>query len=156
MHLECQNKYFPYGPKSRLIRSFLYTYPNNINSTSRKLYWVEVLFTVLVCCRVHMLVCTPMYGLSLSQSDQRICSIFQSVYNLLISQGSTSNMKFTVTEYLYIYWHKSGHFSDWIWYDSIECSKMITRKSNNWARLTMRWNFSGIQTHNLQVTSLLL
>ena len=28
MHLECQNKYFPYGPKSRLIRALLYTYPN--------------------------------------------------------------------------------------------------------------------------------
>ena len=28
MHLKCQNKYFPYGPKSRLIRALLYTYPN--------------------------------------------------------------------------------------------------------------------------------
>ena len=28
MRLECQNKYFPYGPKSRLIRALLYTYPN--------------------------------------------------------------------------------------------------------------------------------
>ena len=27
MRLECQNKYFPYGPKSRLIRALLYTYP---------------------------------------------------------------------------------------------------------------------------------
>ena len=28
MRLECQNKYSPYGPKSRLIRALLYTYPN--------------------------------------------------------------------------------------------------------------------------------
>ena len=28
MRLECQNKYFPYRPKSRLIRALLYTYPN--------------------------------------------------------------------------------------------------------------------------------
>ena len=28
MRLECQNKYFPYGPKSRLMRALLYTYPN--------------------------------------------------------------------------------------------------------------------------------
>ena len=28
MRLECQNKYFPYGTKSRLIRALLYTYPN--------------------------------------------------------------------------------------------------------------------------------
>ena len=28
MRLECQNKYFPYGPKSQLIRGLLYTYPN--------------------------------------------------------------------------------------------------------------------------------
>ena len=32
MHLECQNKYFPYGPKSRLIRALLYTYTNKIVS----------------------------------------------------------------------------------------------------------------------------
>ena len=28
MRLECQNKYFPYGPKSRLIRALLYTNPS--------------------------------------------------------------------------------------------------------------------------------
>ena len=28
MCLECQNKYFLYGPKSRLIRALLYTYTN--------------------------------------------------------------------------------------------------------------------------------
>ena len=30
MRLECQNKYFPYGPKSRLTRASLYTYINKI------------------------------------------------------------------------------------------------------------------------------
>ena len=30
IRLECQNKYFPYGPKSRLIRALLYTYRNKI------------------------------------------------------------------------------------------------------------------------------
>ena len=30
MRLECQNKYFPYGPKSRLIRALLYIYTNKI------------------------------------------------------------------------------------------------------------------------------
>ena len=30
MRLGCQNKYFPYGPKSRLIRALLYTCTKNI------------------------------------------------------------------------------------------------------------------------------
>ena len=30
MRLECQYKYFPYGPKSRLIRALLYTNTNKI------------------------------------------------------------------------------------------------------------------------------
>ena len=30
MCLECQNKYFPYGPKSRLMRALLYSYTNKI------------------------------------------------------------------------------------------------------------------------------
>ena len=30
VRLECQNKYFPYGSKSRLIRALLYTYTNKI------------------------------------------------------------------------------------------------------------------------------
>ena len=30
MCFECQNKYFPYGPKSRLIRDLLYTSTNEI------------------------------------------------------------------------------------------------------------------------------
>ena len=30
MRLKCQNKYFPYRPKSRLIRALLHTYINKI------------------------------------------------------------------------------------------------------------------------------
>ena len=30
MRLECQNKYIPYGPKSRLMRALLYTYTNKV------------------------------------------------------------------------------------------------------------------------------
>ena len=30
MRLECQNKYFQYGPKSRFMRTLLYTYTNKI------------------------------------------------------------------------------------------------------------------------------
>ena len=30
MRLECQNKYFPYRPKSRLIRALSYTHTNKI------------------------------------------------------------------------------------------------------------------------------
>ena len=30
MHLECKNKYFQYGPKSRLISALLYVYKNKI------------------------------------------------------------------------------------------------------------------------------
>ena len=30
MCLDCQNKYFSYGPTSRLIRAFVYTYTNKI------------------------------------------------------------------------------------------------------------------------------
>ena len=46
-----------------------------------KLYRVGALFNVLVRCPVHTPVRTPIYGLLLSQSDQRIRSVFQSVYN---------------------------------------------------------------------------
>ena len=46
-----------------------------------KFYWVRALFIVLVRYPVHTPVRTPMYGLPLSQSDQRIHSVFQSVYN---------------------------------------------------------------------------
>ena len=46
-----------------------------------KFYWVRALFIVLLRCPVHTLVLTPVYGLPLSQSDQRIRSVFQTVYN---------------------------------------------------------------------------
>ena len=46
-----------------------------------KFDWVRELFIVLVRYPVHTLVRTPMYGLTLNQSNQRIRSIFQSVYN---------------------------------------------------------------------------
>ena len=82
MRLDCQNKYFPYGPKSRLIRALLHTY-TQIKQYKINLYSAGALFTVLVRCPVHTPVRTPMYGLLLSQSDQRICSVLQSVYNKL-------------------------------------------------------------------------
>ena len=46
-----------------------------------KLYWVRGFFIVLVRCPVHTPVSTPMYGLPLNQSDQRIRSVFWSVYS---------------------------------------------------------------------------
>ena len=46
-----------------------------------KFYRVRALFIVLVRCPVHTPVGTPMYGLLLSQSDQKVRSVFQSVYN---------------------------------------------------------------------------
>ena len=42
MRLECQNKYFPYGPKSRLIRALLYTYTNRIVHKKILLSWSVV------------------------------------------------------------------------------------------------------------------
>ena len=79
MRLKCENKYFSYGPKSRLIRALLYTYPNK--QFKMKLYCVRALFIVLVRCPVHTPFSTPMYGLHLSQSDQGIGPLFQSVYS---------------------------------------------------------------------------
>ena len=72
MRLECQNKDFPYGPKSRLIRALLCTYTN-------KIVYYEIFLELerLVRCPVH----NPMCGLPLSQSDQTIRFIFQSVFN---------------------------------------------------------------------------
>ena len=46
-----------------------------------KFYLVRLLSIVLVRCSVHTPVRTPMYGLPLRQSDQRIFSVSQSVYN---------------------------------------------------------------------------
>ena len=42
MPLECQNKYFPYGPKSRSIRALLYTYTNKIVYDEILLSWSDV------------------------------------------------------------------------------------------------------------------
>ena len=49
-----------------------------------KFYWVRASFIMLVRFPVHTPVRTPTYGLPLSQSDQRIRSVFQSVYNKII------------------------------------------------------------------------
>ena len=74
--LECQNKYFQYGPKSWLISALLYTYKN-------KIVYDETLLSKRVVYCVNALpgpygdtpVSTPMYGLPLNQSDQRIRSV---------------------------------------------------------------------------------
>ena len=78
MCLECQNKYLSYGPKSRLIRTLLYAYTN-------KIVYDEILPSQTV---VYFVRGLPgpysgsyYYGLPLGQSDQRIRSVFQSVYN---------------------------------------------------------------------------
>ena len=42
---------------------------------------------MLVSCPVHTPARTPTYGLPLSQSDQRICSEFQSVYSNVLVYG---------------------------------------------------------------------
>ena len=42
IHLKCQNKYFPYGPKSRSIRALLYTYTNEIAHDEISLSWSVV------------------------------------------------------------------------------------------------------------------
>ena len=52
--------------------------PTQIKLHMMKYYCVRALFIVLVYCSVHH---RPMYGLPLSQSDQRIRSVFQPVYN---------------------------------------------------------------------------
>ena len=57
MRLECQNKYFPYGPKSRLIRALLYTHKQN--SIRWNFTELERLFTVLVRCRSVRTVSQP-------------------------------------------------------------------------------------------------
>ena len=79
MPFGCQNKYFPYGPISRLIRASLYTYPNKTvqdeTLLSQSVVYCVSAFPVLTSVR------TPINGLPLSQSDQRIRSVFQSVNN---------------------------------------------------------------------------
>ena len=44
MRLESQNKYFPYEPKSRLIRALLYTYTNKIVYDEILLNWSVVYY----------------------------------------------------------------------------------------------------------------
>ena len=62
-----------------------------------KLYQVRALFTVLVRYPVHTPFRTLMYGLPLSQSDQRIRSVFQSVYNNkhLLTDCAVSAVKYS-------------------------------------------------------------
>ena len=60
MRLECRNKYFPYGLKSRLITALLYTYTN-------KIVYDEILQSKsVVYCVGAFPVRTPMYGLPLN------------------------------------------------------------------------------------------
>ena len=70
---------FPVWTESRLITAFLYTYTNKI--VYNEILLIRVLFIVLVRYSVNTPVHAPMYGLPLSQSDQRIRSVFQLVYN---------------------------------------------------------------------------
>ena len=81
-----QNRHFTYGLNSWLIRVLSYTYPNKpvLNET---FYCVRAMFTLLERCPVHTPVCTPVYRLPLSQSDRRVRSLFQSVYNKLDYDG---------------------------------------------------------------------
>ena len=89
MCLECQNKYFPYGPKSRLVRALLYAYTNKIVYDESLLSWS--MFIVLVRCPVHKPVRTD-YLLSVrlctdylsTNQIKYILSVFQSVYNNII------------------------------------------------------------------------
>ena len=71
---------FPVWTENSVNKSFIVYIPK-WNSMRYKLYWVRAFFTVLVRSSVYTPVRTPMYGLPLSQSDQRIRCVFQSVYN---------------------------------------------------------------------------
>ena len=70
------NKYFPYGPNSRLIRALLYTHTSKTTKSQcfPLLLWTEVQ-------PVHTPVRTQAYGLALSQSNFSILSVFCLVYN---------------------------------------------------------------------------
>ena len=67
------NKYFPYGPNSRLIRALLYTHTSKTTKSQcfPLLLWIEVQLA-------HTPVRTQAYGRALSQSN---FSIFCLVYN---------------------------------------------------------------------------
>ena len=70
------NKYFPYGPNSRLIRALLYTYTSKTTKSQcfPLLLWTEVQ-------PVHTPVRTQAYGLAFSQSNFSILSVFCLAYN---------------------------------------------------------------------------
>ena len=77
----CQNKYFPYGPKSRLIRALFYTYPKE---NSRRWNFTELEDCLLCQCvarsiRRSVRLCTDC--LSANQIKEFVHSVFQSVYN---------------------------------------------------------------------------
>ena len=80
-------KYFPYGLKARLIRALLYIYTNEI------VYDKILLSQSVVYCVSALPVRAPMYGLPLSQSDQSIRSVFQSVYNKISYSMNTHSCK---------------------------------------------------------------
>ena len=71
------NRYFPYGPNSRLIRALLYTHTSKTTKCQRfpLLLWTEVQ-------PVHTPVRTQAYGPALSQSNFSILSVFCLVYNI--------------------------------------------------------------------------
>ena len=77
------NKYFPYGPNSRLIRALLYTHTSKTTKSQcfPLLLWTEVQ-------PVHTPVRMQAYGPALSQSNFSILSVFYLVYNnRLASRG---------------------------------------------------------------------
>ena len=73
------NKYFTYGPNSRLIRALLYTHTSKTTKSQcfPLLLWTEVQ-------PVHTPARTQAYGLALSQSNFSILSVFCLVYNNVI------------------------------------------------------------------------
>ena len=73
------NKYFPYGPNSRLIRALLYTHTSKTTKSQcfPLLLWTEVQ-------PVHTPVRTQAYGPALRQSNFSILSVFCLVYNIYI------------------------------------------------------------------------
>ena len=70
------NKYFPYGPNSRLIRALLYTHTSKTTKSQcfPFLLWTEVQ-------PVHTPVRTQAYGPALNQSNFSILSVICLVYN---------------------------------------------------------------------------
>ena len=73
---ESDNKYFPYGTNSMLIRALFYTHTSKTTKSQcfPLLLWTEVQ-------PVHTPVRTQAYGLALSQSNFSILSVFCLVYN---------------------------------------------------------------------------